>query len=179
MGILNILTHNFHTPSRTRKPPDTVPYPDGFRGSLQHQLSLCVGCGTCSYVCSPGAIVIERENQQIHWRYDAGRCTFCGRCVDYCPTDTLTFANHASAITTNRSQQITVHTVQLCPCENCGTPIVPLPPETLLALYHDPAGAAQAAPMHRLCERCRARQISQQIKSGMRGGKEVDPSQER
>jgi ferredoxin len=164
MGILDILTHNFANRSRTRKPKDTVPYPQGFRGALSHQLDLCTACGTCSYVCSPGAIAQDKEDAGINWRYDAGRCTYCGRCVEYCPTHALTFENNASPLAHQRAEQQTLHFVEYQHCAQCGAPIIPIPAETRLALYHSAESAGQTAEMYRYCERCRSKIMSRRMK---------------
>ena len=168
MGILNVLSRNFWRRSRTRKPADRVPYPADFRGELAHRLDLCTACGTCSYVCSPTAITFVSEADGIVWRYDAGRCTFCGRCVEYCPTRALSFNPKAASPVARREQQLTNDLVPYQHCERCGAQLIPMPPETLVSLYRSPEGAAQAAEMHRLCDRCRSRLASERVKSGLK-----------
>jgi hydrogenase-4 component H len=169
MGILNILSRNFGRRSRTRKPADRVPYPHHFRGELVHAVELCTACGTCAYVCSPGAIRLEGDDGGVMWRYDAGRCTFCGRCVDYCPTRALSFANHAGPLAATRAEQVTADYVENQHCQRCGAVLIPLPPESLLRLYRSPAGADEAAALHRLCPSCRSRLASERVKSGLSG----------
>lgn len=171
MSIFNVLRRNFGNKSRTRKPDDTVPCPEGYRGVLLHDTSLCTVCGTCSYMCSPRAITQDREEEGGQWMYDAGCCTYCGRCVEYCPTQALHFENRMGPIAASRGAQITVHFVEYQHCERCGANLIPLPTETLLRLYRDPQGAAQVADMNRLCERCRSRKTSEQFKASMLGEK--------
>ena len=168
MGILNILSRNFGRRSRTRLPADRVPYPPDFRGELAHRLEVCTACGTCAYVCSPTAIVLKKEENGVEWRYDAGRCTYCGRCVEHCPTRALSFENHAGRPVTDRAQQLTVDLVAYQHCTRCGAELIPMPPETLVRLYRSPEGAADAAEMHLLCDRCRSRAVSERIKSGLK-----------
>ena len=171
MGILTVLTRNLRKGSRTRRPADRVPYPKDFRGALVHDLERCVGCGTCSYVCSPGAIVVDREPESASWTYDAGRCTSCGRCVDYCPTRALSFAALPNSIAAKRFEQLTMHEVEYQPCARCGTPITPIPVETLLRLYHHPESAQAAAELNQLCERCRGRRMGELVKAGLNGSR--------
>ncbi len=172
MNILQILFHNFGSHSRTRKPENKVPYPDDFRGELNHRADQCVLCGTCVYVCSPAAIEIDREEENGYWNYDGGRCTFCGRCVEYCPTHALQFANQSAPIVTQRSSEFKNHYVEYQHCKKCGRLIIPIPRETLVRLYRSEEAANHAMQLHDLCENCRRSLSSQLIKAGISGNKE-------
>ena len=169
MNIFQIIFHNFTTQSRTRKPEDNVPFPVDFRGELSHATDQCVLCETCVYVCSPGAIVVDREEKEGSWRYDGGRCTFCGRCVEYCPTQALSFLSQSAPTVNQRAAEYTTHVVEYQRCKRCGALIIPLPHETLIRLYHSEEAAQHAAQVHGLCERCRGRAHGEYLKSGIRG----------
>ena len=71
MGIWNILTRNFRRGSRTRAPQQAVPHPDNYRGLVEHDNTRCTACGTCAYVCSPGAITLESSPEAVDWDYFA------------------------------------------------------------------------------------------------------------
>src|SRR5512147_1592227 len=105
MNIFEVILHNFTLRPRTRKPEDRVPFPKGFRGELAHRVELCTLCGTCAYVCSPGAIQIERNQENGTWNYDAGRCTFCARCAEYCPTRALSLETQPVRLFGDRTRQ--------------------------------------------------------------------------
>lgn len=169
MNIFNVLFGNFSKPNRTRTPKDVVPFPADFRGELLHDLTQCVLCATCVYVCSPGAITIEKGEESGSWEYDGGRCTFCGRCVEYCPTHALSFKSQSAPTVNERFAELTWHDVEYRHCTRCGALIIPLPHETLVRLYHSEEAARQAAQAHELCERCRSRVHSEAIKTGISG----------
>lgn len=166
MNILEVLAKNFSRQPRSRQPQDKVECPVEFRGVLEHEPDLCTLCGTCSYACSPGAIQIERGAESGAWIYDAGRCTFCARCVEYCPTGALRMLEEVGANQALRQTQLTTHPVPYQHCERCGVLMLPMPAGALMRLYHTDSAAQEAAPMHRLCEKCRAREHSKRFKPG-------------
>jgi formate hydrogenlyase subunit 6/NADH:ubiquinone oxidoreductase subunit I len=171
MNIFKIIFHNFSLHSRTRTPENKVPYPVDFRGELVHDATQCTLCETCTYVCSPGAIKIEREEENGNWVYDGGHCTFCGRCVDYCPTKALSFLNQCAPTVGSRSAEMTYHYVEYQHCKRCGAVILPIPHETLVRLYHTEEAAQHAMQANELCERCRSRVQSQALKSSISGSR--------
>lgn len=170
MKILNVLLSNFSKAARTRTPSDRVAYPDGYRGELQHVTELCVGCTTCHYVCSPGAIQFTKlDGKHIIWKYQGMQCTFCGKCVEYCPTNALSFEQFAPTNETKSVPEILVsHTVKYSQCENCGKPVIPLPLETLEKLYWG-APTEDMHMLNRLCENCRNRATVERMKASLLG----------
>lgn len=163
MNILNVLTKNFNHGSRTRKPGDSVPYPEGFRGVLVHKADQCTACGTCVYSCSPGAITIENEEPTLsNWNYTEDQCTFCGFCVQNCPTHALSFEKEAPAPIASRSQHYIFHTIELEPCPVCGKPVHRLPQATLEQLYGRPL-PQEIVESENLCENCRQELVSKRF----------------
>ena len=170
MGILSILFRNSARGSRTRSPEDRVPYPAGFRGMITHDPAQCTGCRTCAYVCSPTAITFsEADPHCIEWAYFAGRCTFCGRCVEYCPTRCLHFEETMPPVTPDQLAHRVTHRVSYQPCARCGRLVIPLPLQTLHALYGDSLPEGLVAHQ-RLCERCRGKATAQRLKSMLGAG---------
>jgi ferredoxin len=164
MGIWSILSRNAIQGSRTRHPSDDVPFPEGFRGALRHTQEQCAGCGICAYVCSPTAIRLEASDRDSTvWHYFAGQCTFCGRCVEYCPTDALDFDRNGPPVTRDPSQHRLAHAVVFPPCPLCGRPVLPMPARLLVRLYGEPVPEALQAG-RRLCERCRGRASAEAMK---------------
>ena len=171
MGILNLISENFRRKSRTRLPADVVPYPLGYRGTLQHDNSLCTGCQTCGYVCSPAAITFDTSDPvSIGWNYFAEQCSFCDRCVQYCPTHAISFVAKSPIVTGDRSLHRLADRVYYQPCTRCGRPIIPLPMLSLVRMYG--AGLPdEIAALNKLCEKCRSRAASERIKNGQTGKK--------
>lgn len=167
MDIFSRITNNLFQRARTRRPTDTVPHPSGFRGELLHDTDLCTACGTCAYVCSPSAIVVDRSlPQEATWAYQMMQCTFCGRCVDYCPTHALSFGQRlAQPVFAVRH---TSHRVPNTLCAQCGEAIFPLPLPVLEATYGSPV-PPEMEQMNRLCERCRKKAYSARIKHSFTG----------
>ncbi len=163
MGILRILSRNAREGSRTRAPCDIVPCPDGFRGMLRHDRERGIGCGTCVHVCAPGAIVVARQDGSALWEFAPGRCTFCGRCADWCPTAALALDATSPAPMPDLPQQRVSHEVPSRPCEQCGRPVIPLPVAIMIALHGaEPPEAILA--QQRLCPRCRRKAAAAGLK---------------
>ena len=171
MGILNIIPRNFGRKSRTRLPADAVPFPDGYRGTLQHDDSLCTGCQTCGYVCSPSAITFDTSDPaSIVWLYFAEQCSFCGRCATFCPTDAISFLADSPIITGDRSMHRLADRIYYQPCAHCGRPIIPIPVPVLALLYGNRL-PEEIATLNKLCEKCRSRKASEHIKDAQTGKK--------
>ena len=164
MRIWRILSWNAARGPRTRRPFDAVPCPEGFRGALRHALEQCTGCQVCAYVCSPAAITFEVPNQgSTTWNYFAGQCTFCGRCVEFCPTRALDFDRGAPPVTGDPAQHRVGHRVIFPPCPRCGRPVQPLPAALLVRLYGEPL-PSEVQARQGLCERCRGRATAEGMK---------------
>ena len=171
MRILNLISRNFGKKSRTRLPAEVVPCPDGYRGTLQHVSSLCTGCQTCAYVCSPSAITFDTSDPGcIVWQYSAERCSYCGRCVEYCPTKAISFMAEPPIVTGDRSLHRLADKVFYQPCARCSRPIIPLPVPVITQMYQDRL-PIEIKALNQLCEKCRSRTASEHIKEGLTGSK--------
>ena len=70
--------------------------PEGYRGLLEADLSLCIGCGLCEKTCPIGCIVTEvvkdaTSGQRVITRFDINviKCMHCGLCSEACNTGAL------------------------------------------------------------------------------------------
>jgi hydrogenase-4 component H len=181
MSILEILFRNSGQKNRTLRPKNQS-IPAGFRGVLEHQTERCIGCGTCAYVCSPGAITLQTEPEGgICWQYNALRCTYCSRCAEYCPTHAIQLVDHAPAAAPAQqgpalvsSGFMTQHLVELQTCARCGTPFsaIPLPILEDLMKRKVPTGEGENSDipyLMRLCEKCRQRVASEHLRDSFIG----------
>jgi ferredoxin len=167
MGIWNLITRNLTRRPHTRQPETWVPFPSGFRGELFHDAALCTACGTCTYVCSPAAIELDRSLPDgVAWQYQSMQCTHCGRCVEHCPTHALSFGTQPQPLL--HELQITRHTVTYQPCSRCGEPVIPLPHAVLAEKYGSPV-PQDVERLNGLCERCRQKVYSANIKRSFTG----------
>jgi ferredoxin len=167
MGILNVLLYNSRRASRARPPSDPVELPSGFRGALAHDTSQCVGCTTCRYVCSPGAIKFANSALDgITWQYQSTQCTFCGKCVEYCPTKALRFEQMVPQLMA--FADTISHRVEYHPCPSCGEQFAPLPVPTIERLYRGYA-TEETMRLMRICEKCRKRATVETWKASLTG----------
>jgi hydrogenase-4 component H len=162
VSIVGVIWRNLLRRSRTRAPADLVPRPVGFRGLIEHETSLCTGCRTCAFVCSPQAISIEPREAGVSWRFFAGQCSFCGLCVAYCPTHAITNQGKLPPVTGDQSQHRVEHIVPYQTCTGCGASVIPLPESTLEALY-DHTVSNTTRKEQGLCTTCRRKEASRRM----------------
>jgi formate hydrogenlyase subunit 6/NADH:ubiquinone oxidoreductase subunit I len=90
MNIVNVLLSNLRGGTLTLRFPEQPPIQVAFRGLVENDPEVCIGCGQCAYPCTTGAIEVHRVEENFEWTYEPGKCTFCSRCLDRCPTHALT-----------------------------------------------------------------------------------------
>src|SRR5512146_1799800 len=125
MNIFQIMFENLNQGPVTLRYPERAAVAEGFRGMVQNDSTCCIGCATCAYVCSPGAITVSDCGRSYEWAYDPGKCTFCERCVQYCPVDALGLQNQRPPIYQDRSELVQVLRLDYPLCPVCGQPAQP------------------------------------------------------
>jgi NADH-quinone oxidoreductase subunit I len=69
-------------------PTKTIYFNERYRGALEVDDNLCVGCGICAHVCPNRCIFMvpyEKEKPPMIPEIDLQHCMYCGLCVQYCP----------------------------------------------------------------------------------------------
>ncbi len=89
MRILTLLWNNVRRGVMTLRFPARPPVTEGYRGLVQFEPSLCIGCAICRFRCTAKAITFQAGKTDFTWSYDPGQCTFCGRCVEGCKEHAL------------------------------------------------------------------------------------------
>jgi ferredoxin len=146
-----------------------VPRPAGFRGLIEHDASLCTGCTACAFVCAPKAITLEKtDGAAVTWKFSAVQCSFCGLCVQYCPTHAITNRGKLPPVGGDLSLYQVAHEVEYQPCSQCSRPIVPLAQPVLETLYGGDVTRA-VLEQQTLCEACRRRHTSKRIRNAFLG----------
>ena len=99
------------TPKVTEQYPEnraTLEIPERFRATLEFIYDdkgyhKCIACGSCERNCPNQTISITKRMVELpdgkkkqkldKYMYDLGSCTFCGLCVQVCPTNAIRFSN--------------------------------------------------------------------------------------
>jgi NADH-quinone oxidoreductase subunit I len=99
------------TPKVTEQYPEnraTLNIPERFRATLEFIYDengnhKCIACGSCERNCPNQTISITKRMVDLpdgkkkmkldKYMYDLGSCTFCGLCVQVCPTNAIKFSN--------------------------------------------------------------------------------------
>jgi ferredoxin len=171
MNIFQVLFENLNQGPVTLRYPERAAAAEGFRGLVKNDPTGCIGCGTCAYVCSPGAITVSDHGRGYEWEYDPGKCTFCGRCADYCPVDSLSLQSERPPVYLNRNELVQVLKLDYPLCLVCGQPAQPVNTRVLQRVFAELSPEILA--WSRLCPRCRQehrqpgveRMLSGQIRS--------------
>ena len=99
------------TPKVTEQYPENrakLHIPERFRATLEfiyddNGYHKCIACGSCERNCPNQTISITKRMVDLpdgkkkmkldKYMYDLGSCTFCGLCVQVCPTNAIEFSN--------------------------------------------------------------------------------------
>jgi formate hydrogenlyase subunit 6/NADH:ubiquinone oxidoreductase subunit I len=156
MNILSLLFENARRDPLTLRFPQRPASPAGYRGLVHIDPSLCVGCGTCAHVCSPGCITLQDDGMAYRWRYDPGQCTFCARCVEYCPLQALTMDGQQPPAYAWRDELVQTVEQEYPLCPQCGRPAQPVSPLVLGRAFAELS--PEVIAWSRLCLACRQAQ---------------------
>ena len=74
---------------------------ENYRGRLQFDSGLCIGCLLCIRTCPTGAITVT-ENKKVAFQLD--KCIFCGQCKENCPKKAIDFTSDFLMVVSNREE---------------------------------------------------------------------------
>jgi NADH-quinone oxidoreductase subunit I len=110
------------TPKVTEQYPENraeLHIPERFRATLEFIYDengghKCIACGSCERNCPNQTISITKRMVDLpdgkkkmkldKYMYDLGSCTFCGLCVQVCPTNAIRFSNDFEQAVFTRSK---------------------------------------------------------------------------
>jgi len=90
--VLETLRRLTRGPWTEKYPMVRPPAPQGYRGVLEIDASVCRGCGACANVCPSGAIEVAEGDGEITIRAYQDACIRCGECVEKCPFHAMKFS---------------------------------------------------------------------------------------
>ncbi len=153
MNILHLLFENLNKNPLTVRFPGRAPIPPGYRGLVHNDPARCIGCATCAYVCSPGAICVTGRVKDYEWAYEPAQCTFCGRCVEDCPVQALSMSEGHPPIYVKQGEIKTILQIEYPVCTRCGQPAQPVSGEVFGRAFPEISPSIQE--WSRQCLRCR------------------------
>jgi formate hydrogenlyase subunit 6/NADH:ubiquinone oxidoreductase subunit I len=75
----------FKKPATTKYPYVKPKLADNYRGQLQLDNKLCIGCGLCRRDCPGGAIEMVDFYGKKRPQFRLDKCLFCYQCAESCP----------------------------------------------------------------------------------------------
>jgi len=105
----------------TLKYPFEQHAPDlNFRGKVEIDIALCIGCGACGNACPATLISVDDGEAGRTLHFELGRCTFCAACRDACPQHAITLTPQFETATPNKSDLQIRLVFKLIHCRECG-----------------------------------------------------------
>ncbi|MCS7139940.1 MAG: 4Fe-4S binding protein [Candidatus Nezhaarchaeota archaeon] len=86
---------------------------EDYRGKIEIDYNLCIGCGLCVKDCPALALeLVQSPGGKRKPKYYVSRCTFCAQCVESCPRKAIKTTPIYELVTYDRKAEVV---------EPCGT----------------------------------------------------------
>ncbi len=89
--FIHVARHALKSPVTHKYPFERIKGFERTRGYITLNMDTCIGCGACGYACPDEAIYFfpVEGRKYTYPAIDYGKCSFCGLCVETCPTASL------------------------------------------------------------------------------------------
>jgi len=111
MKILTMMWNNLRRGYQTLLFPARPEISHRFRGQVQFDPALCIGCAICRFRCTSSAIEFKTGKEEFTWSYNPGQCTFCGRCIEGCKEGAIQQEEACPPVYFNRNELKKSYTV--------------------------------------------------------------------
>jgi len=101
------MSHVFSNPATSKYPFIKPQLSDNYRGQMQLNMRLCIGCGLCKRDCPAGGIeMVDFHNRKKRPQFSLGKCLFCYQCADSCPKKAITTTAFYELATTDKASLV-------------------------------------------------------------------------
>ncbi len=126
--FLDALKFLMQKPVTVRVPHEKKEPAKRYRGIHSNDWDLCVGCGNCAKICTCQAIEMveipelpdRMGDTKLRPKIDYGRCSYCGQCVDVCPTGSLKLTNYYNIVTPDKEKFVIIPKKEMDTGEGTG-----------------------------------------------------------
>jgi len=96
--------------------------PEYARGKPEHDSEKCLACSACAIACPPNSIqtVVDITEGKTTWAINYGRCVYCGRCEEVCPTGAIKLSSEFELAVMRKEDLEEKCVYSLAACSECG-----------------------------------------------------------
>ncbi len=92
----------------------------GFRGKVEVDSSLCIGCGACAMACPARVITVQDDGAYRTIELSLRRCTYCAQCRDVCPQHAVALTTLFETASPSMDDMCITLQLKLVRCRQCG-----------------------------------------------------------
>ena len=121
----NLLDEVIKTGTATSSYPlEPIAVDKNFRGKPEQNPQQSIGCAACVNACPSNALTVETDlaTGELAWQFDLGRCIFCGRCEEVCPTAAIKLSQEYELAVWKKEDFLQQSRFALCNCRICNRP---------------------------------------------------------